>query len=444
MSFIRPFEGAKKHSSELGKLLHRLENLVDWETRRRKSRDGERLMRVSAVPAQKLLGRIGNPQNSFNAVHISGSKGKGSAATLIAAGLRNAPFVDAPVGTYTSPHVEEVNERIRVNGVPIGDELLKRSLEEVLDARERPPLIQEATWFDVISATGLLSFHYSKVKWAAVEVGIGGRLDSTNVLSAPVSVITNIQLEHADIIGPALENIAYEKAGIIAPSSHCICGLSEDHELAHVFTAEASRVSPPATVHFCPHAPSWSLLDRNLQLARKALEQVALLEGSPHLSGELMLPRQLAISALAQLPARAERFQIACGGSMVSVILDGAHTKESVGQLLLEAHNERKPVVVLGLGEEKNRDAICKVVASKAAKVFATSAGQSEKYVSSAELGRSLQKANVSSTVVDVAEEALHEAIQEASAKRTTLVVIGSFYLAGRLRPRLRELHIQQ
>ncbi|CAN8076968.1 unnamed protein product [Agarophyton chilense] len=442
--FVRPFQAVKKRSSALQHLLYRLDALVDWEKRCRAGSDGGTRMKVLPQSARQLLYRVGNPQNSLSVVHVSGSKGKGSVATLISAGLREAPFINAPVGTYTSPHVEEVNERIRIDGVPIGDDLLERSLAEALEAKERSPAIREATWFDLISVTGVLSMYHSKVKWAVVEVGIGGRLDSTNVHCAPVSVITNIYLEHADIIGPKLCNIAYEKAGIIAPSAHCICGLAEDNELAPIFTAEASSVSPPATIHFCPPAPNSALFDRNLCLARKALEQVARIEGHPDLSGEALLSRELAISALAQFPARLERFQVEYGGSTVPVLLDGAHTKESVAQVLLEARGERKPVIVLGLSADKRRDEICKAIAFEASHVFATSSGLGNRSASPTELGHALQRLNVQTTAVDVAEEALQAAIHEASTRETTLIVLGSFYLAGRLRPRLRELHAQR
>ncbi|PXF48658.1 putative dihydrofolate synthetase [Gracilariopsis chorda] len=401
MISARMFRGSGSPSCTLEKLYRRLDELVDWERCRRANSAG-RLMRVSAKPARDLLKRLGDPQKSFSAVHITGSKGKGSVAALIAEGLRRAPFVNAPVGTYGSPHVERVNERIRINGTPIDDELLQRVLGDALQAMETPTLLERTTWFDAVSAAGLLAFHYSGVKWGVVEVGMGGRLDSTNVLAAPVSVITNIHFEHANVIGPTLKDIAYEKAGIIAPSAQV-----------------------------------------NLLLARKALELVAHVEGCNDVSGETLLPRQTASSALARLPARQERFVAEVKGRSVTAVLDGAHTPESVYQVLRELREDSKPVIVLGIGEDKDCDAICEVVASEASQVFATMAGTGDAFLQAAKLGVAMQKLGTSTSVVQNAEEALHHALEMASSERTRVVIIGSLHLAGRLRGVLTKLQNQ-
>lgn len=442
MISARMFRGSGSPSCTLEKLYRRLDELVDWERCRRANSAG-RLMRVSAKPARDLLKRLGDPQKSFSAVHITGSKGKGSVAALIAEGLRRAPFVNAPVGTYGSPHVERVNERIRINGTPIDEELLQRVLGDALQAMETPTLLERTTWFDAVSAAGLLAFHYSGVKWGVVEVGMGGRLDSTNVLAAPVSVITNIHFEHANVIGPTLKDIAYEKAGIIAPSAQVVCGLPVAHELASVFSAEARSVTPPATVHFCTPAPNASIFDQNLLLARKALELVAHVEGCNDVSGETLLPRQTASSALARLPARQERFVAEVKGRSVTAVLDGAHTPESVYQVLRELREDSKPVIVLGIGEDKDCDAICEVVASEASQVFATMAGTGDAFLQAAKLGVAMQKLGTSTSVVQNAEEALHHALEMASSERTRVVIIGSLHLAGRLRGVLTKLQNQ-
>lgn len=441
MTSSRLFSGSKTRSCSLETLYRRLDALVDWERCRRATSD-KKLMRVSAQPARDLLKRLGDPQKSFSAVHITGSKGKGSVAALIAEGLRRAPFVNAPVGTYGSPHVERVNERIRINGTPIEDDLLQRALGDSLHAMETPTLLQDTTWFDAISATGFVAFRYSGVKWGVVEVGMGGRLDSTNVVAAPVSVVTNIHLEHANVIGPTLKDIAYEKAGIIAPSAQVVCGVPEAHELGSVFRAEARSVTPAATVHFCGAARNASILEQNVALARRALELVARVEGDDDASGEMLLPGEVAVTALARLPARQEQFVVEVeGGDCVTAVLDGAHTAESVDQVLREARAERRrPVVVLGMNADKDCEAICRAVGAHALHVFATVAGSGEMYERADKLGATLQKLGTRSSVVENAEHALREALRTASSEGTQVVIIGSLHLAGRLRAVLGQV----
>ncbi len=163
---------------------------------------------------RRLVELMGDPQDTYPVIHITGTNGKGSVARmvtalLVARGLR--------VGTYTSPHLERLNERMAWNGEPISDE----DLGEVIGAvAELEPLLDSApTHFEILTAAAFRWFSDVAVDVAVVEVGLGGRWDATNVADAQVAVLTNVSLDHAETIGPALTDIATEKVGIVKPGS---------------------------------------------------------------------------------------------------------------------------------------------------------------------------------------------------------------------------------
>lgn len=434
------------YSPKLRSVLKRLDSLVDWERRMRggSAPGAMRATRTSAQPAAQLLSRLSAPQHGLSTVHITGSKGKGSVATLITAALLRAPFLVSVIGTYGSPHVERVNERIRINGRPVPDDDLAGALEQVMDARERAPALTNATWFDVMSVAGLVEFRRAQAKWAVVEVGMGGRLDSTNVLNSPVAVITNLHLEHKEIIGPTLKDIAYEKAGVIAAGADVVCGMSEDHELAHVFMEEAESKSPPASIQFCPAEEGWSLLDHNLHISREAMQAVAKREGVLNMTDEELLPRSLAEEALSNLPARQEVFMVASSAdetnTPVRVLLDGAHVPESVALVLKELKPVRPKVVLVGVGKEKDVSGICHVLhAAQPVRIVATVAGTESPYLSADVLANSVEETgDTPVSAVGDADLALQQAVDFAHANDADLIVIGSLHLAGRVRPSLR------
>lgn len=436
----KPFQ-PPRYSPTMQAALSRLDNLVNWERRRRATGDSSH-MRVSTLPARELLARLHNPHHHFRSVHVTGSKGKGTVAAFITAGLRLVPFVHptAPVATLASPHVECITERLRLDGLPIHESTLASSLHATLKARDIHPSLSAATWFDVVSVAGLHAAHAAHAARAVVEVGMGGRLDSTNVLQAPVSVITNIHLEHADVIGPTLRDIAYEKAGIIAPAARVIVGLSSDHHLAAIFRAEVDSLKPKPLLRFEPPVNGESLFATNLRLARAALRAVAETESLP--IPDNPLPENIARAALATLPARQEEFLIpASNGRTVLVLLDGAHVPDSIVSVFEEAQLPN-PVVVLALAAEKDVPTICREVISRSPCVYATSAGSGEAYLPTDDLQRELREAGGRDVrgVTDP-EKALLAALHEADERNASVIVVGSFHLAGRLRARLRDMN---
>ena len=185
-----------------------------------------------------LDNHLGNPHKAYKTIHIAGTNGKGSVSHLLAATLMQAGFT---VGLYTSPHLIDFRERIRVNG-----EMIPK--EEVIDFVEKYRSIFEPLHPSFFELTSTLAFDYfrkRKVDYAIIEVGLGGRLDSTNIITPILSVITNISLDHTQFLGDTVEQIAAEKAGIIKPGIPVVIGEADKPSVLEVFKQKATTENAP-------------------------------------------------------------------------------------------------------------------------------------------------------------------------------------------------------
>ncbi len=200
----------------------------------------ERVWRLDRV--RELLAAVGNPQQAFAAVHIAGTKGKGSTTALIEAALRAGGY---RTGMYTSPHLHTFRERIRRGGELIREEDVSRLVERLLPVlAERP----EVTVFEIITAMAMLYFAEEPVDVGIFEVGLGGRLDATNVLMPEVSVITSISLDHTKVLGDTIEAIAGEKAGIIKSGVPVVSAPQRPGAQAVIADKAAAQGSPLTVV----------------------------------------------------------------------------------------------------------------------------------------------------------------------------------------------------
>ena len=180
-----------------------------------------------------LLKSLGNPHEVMPTIHIGGTNGKGSVSTLVAAALREAGW---KVGLYTSPHLISFRERVQVDGAPISEEAVAMWIGRLLS----PILERKATFFEATTALAFADFAARGAEIAVVEVGLGGRLDSTNVVRPLVSGVTRIQRDHMKYLGDSLELIACEKAGIAKPGAPFVIG-ETDPQLVEVLRREARR-----------------------------------------------------------------------------------------------------------------------------------------------------------------------------------------------------------
>lgn len=164
---------------------------------------------LSLDRVHRLLDRLERPDRTFPAIHIAGTKGKGSTAAMIEAGLRAAGY---RTGLYTSPHLHTFRERIRVNNELITREAFARLVDEL---EPHIAAVPGLTWFEIVTTLAFLHFAQARIEAGVIEVGLGGRFDATNVLTPLVSVITSLSMDHMNLLGPTLAHIAFEKAGII-------------------------------------------------------------------------------------------------------------------------------------------------------------------------------------------------------------------------------------
>ncbi|HTX01115.1 MAG TPA: Mur ligase family protein [Acidimicrobiales bacterium] len=323
---------------------------------------------------QHLCELLGHPERSAPAVHVTGTNGKGSTSRLVAAligqsGLRT--------GLYTSPHLERIEERIVVAGEPIsrGDfvrlvEDLAPRFDDIGRGGDEPP-----THFDALTAVGFVAMHERAVQAMVVEVGLGGRFDSTNVIDACVGVVTNVALDHTELLGATTNLIAAEKAGIIAPGATAVIGegdgrvvpvfaqrcrevgarlllASRDFEVTGVGGSAARRtmtLRTPRRVHRDVAVPFEGMHQvRNAACALVAAEEFL----------DQALDDNLVAEAWRAVPNPA-RFEVV--GSAPAVVMDVAHNPHGV-TALVEALDDRFPgrerVVVLGVNPHKDADAM--------------------------------------------------------------------------------------
>src|SRR6266850_1657521 len=209
-----------------------------------------------------LCNALGNPQTKFKSVHVAGTNGKGSSSHMIAAVLQSAGY---KTGLYTSPHLKEFTERIKINGQDVNQDFVVDFVNRI------KPIIStiQPSFFETTVAMAFDYFALEKVDIAVIEVGLGGRLDSTNVITPLVSLITNISYDHTDLLGKTLPKIATEKAGIIKPSIPVVIS-ERQQEVESIFIkkAEEERSSIFFSSDFYRLKEKWNSGDRDYDVYR--------------------------------------------------------------------------------------------------------------------------------------------------------------------------------
>ena len=401
---------------------------------------------------EALLARVGNPEQSLSAIHIAGSKGKGSTALLCETLLLE---LGESVGTYTSPHLERWTERFRLSGIEVGERELAEvvtALRPHVDAMRGEESRLWPSFFDATTAAAFALFERARVDRAVLEVGLGGRLDSTNVVQPAATAVTSIEYEHTDKLGETLTEIAGEKAGILKPGVPCVMGRLPS-EAAKVVEERAAALQAPLErvgAEIQVEADDWDGEDQRLRVEFRdgfAIEARLGLAGrhqKENAAVALGLVRALGVHADDALAAAAQRAlpnaRLAGRIEVVSreplIVIDGAHTRESILRLgeWLAGVACAKRRFVLSISSDKELGPILDALLPLADEVVLTRADPVRALApDSLAAAIAERRPELSVQVVDEPRDAIRVA-REALPADALLCVAGSVYLAGAAR----------
>jgi dihydrofolate synthase / folylpolyglutamate synthase len=406
-----------------------------------------------------LLARLGNPEKRLRLVHVAGSKGKGSTSALLASVLSRAGY---RTGLFTSPHLCSVEERLQVDGQPVNREELTALLQDVRAATEAGPVPLDTTFFEIATAAGFLHFQRRRVDAAVIEVGLGGRFDSTNVCRPLVSVITSISHDHTQLLGNTLGKIAFEKAGIVKAGVPVVSGATAP-EAREVIEAICRRRRAPLrqlgvdfSYHHEPGEVTATTLRRprvRVGTARRAWPEMEVNLLGDHQAANAALA-VACVERLADLGWRLPDAAVGEGLASVSwparlevlsrrplVVLDCAHNLASARALVetlttsFPDHPRRR--LVFASSSDKDVAGILAELAPHFAHVHLTRYAQSARGVPPERLAELLPAGTPCSEHPTPAEA--WRAAQAAAAPEDLVCVTGSVFLAGELRPLLVE-----
>jgi dihydrofolate synthase/folylpolyglutamate synthase len=406
--------------------------------------------------SSQLMGLMGDPHLRFRSVHVAGTNGKGSTAVFLAGVLLAAGY---RVGLYTSPHLVSFTERIRINNVPVTEDRVIDLAERVrtryagLSSTEGGALTP--TFFEVTTAMAFTCFAEERIDVAVVEAGMGGRLDSTNVITPMVSVITNIDVDHTEFLGDTIEKIAVEKAGIIKPGVPVVTGAVQAEAIAVIERTAAAAGSPlhrmPKDFGSDPRSAGpgqafdyrgigMRLVDLRIgMLGRHQIGNACLALAAAECVGKagMAVPDASIRTGLANAVWEGRLEQVA---ERPDIYLDGAHNPASA-RVLADAVRDLKEgyrhlVLVIGVLMDKDYRGIVSQLAPLADRIVVTKPN----YTRALGVGSLAAEAGVFHRRVDSAEtvaEAIRLARQGA-AENDLILITGSLYTVGDARAALR------
>ena len=405
-----------------------------------------------------LLSLFGDPHRSLNIIHIAGSKGKGSTAAYVSAILTELGF---KTGLYTSPHIETYRERITLSGLYFSDSVYISNIELIKTVLEKTelPFSSGPTTFELLTLLAFLVFKSSGCSWAVIETGIGGRLDATNTVKPVCSVITLLELEHQDILGYALTDIAYEKSGIIKKECPVYSAVQKP-DAAEVIIKKAAEENSPLyflndhtgidRISVSLEGTAFTALLKNLEInlfirmIGRFQAENAVLAGfavyntaiaNNFYPGDSTFAAVLQKSLLSvKLPGRLEYFPgtDTCPG----IILDSSHTPQSA-QMLSNTLSELftgKGVLIFGSVEGKDHKGMFVRLADNFSRVIISKPGTFKKS-SPEKIFSDFKKLRPGLDIIY--EENIEKAIDIASSvsgKENYIAVCGSFYLVSEAR----------
>jgi dihydrofolate synthase/folylpolyglutamate synthase len=400
-----------------------------------------------------LAERLGRPDRAYPSAHIAGTNGKGSTAAFLESILRRSGF---RTGLNTSPHLERINERIRIEGEEISDSAFADTLERIVTLTEEllatGKLRAHPTYFECVTAMAFEYFARQRVDFGVFEVGLGGRLDATNILTPVVSIITRIDFDHENFLGHSLAEIAREKAGILKPAVPVVvteqrpeardvilrraaelnCPVIEtseafrvDHETAQEGFARArvTELRSGWSTELAPSLPGAFQLQNALNAAAAA----CLLQNRGYRITDEAIAQGIATTVW---PGRLEKLQ-----SEPDVYLDGAHNPSAARELATFWENNfanRKIFLLYGALRDKAVDEVAGLLFPHATEVIFTEP-RTSRAISAAQLAEIASHHALQSSVIADAEQALDYAVAKATP-RDAVFITGSLYLVGQLR----------
>ncbi|MGB4570865.1 MAG: folylpolyglutamate synthase/dihydrofolate synthase family protein, partial [Tepidanaerobacteraceae bacterium] len=412
---------------------------------------------------------LGNPHENIKIIHVAGTNGKGSTCAMIASILRSAGF---KVGLYISPYLEVFNERMQVNGENISNEDLARLTEKV---REKVFYMREnglgsPTEFEVVTAIGFSYFKEQAVDFLVLEVGMGGRLDATNVVTPLVSVITPISMDHQQYLGSTLRDISREKCGIIKQGVPVVTAPQEDEAMAviedtcrerncsltKVINSSVSRSPDTISYRFVNGGIKGMTFDLytpktdypGLQIGLMGRHQLdnaatAVAAVEPLGNSGVNLSREAIYKGLkgARWPGRLEIMK-----EKPTVLIDGAHNIAGIKTLkavLEEYFYDRKKILVVGILEDKDYTEMLEELIPVADTVICT-APDNPRALSAARLAEAVSNIFQKSQIKVYAQEKIEDALKLASSladDEDMVVFAGSLYMIGHVRTLLNKQH---
>ena len=389
---------------------------------------------------------LNSPQNDFPSIHVAGSKGKGSVSAFCSSALQKAGY---KVGLYTSPHLKDFEERIQVNNTPIPRSKLVQLVAEIKDTVARVP---ELTTFEIMTGLAFRHFSEEEVDIAVVEVGLGGRLDATNIITPRVAVITSLFLDHISILGDTLEQIAFEKGGIIKPGVPVVCApqvdsartvireiaIKNDSKLVEIDQIYHSRVIKKDL-----RGQSFLLVDkkdpREIEFWIPLLGDFQVINAQTAYAALVELRSQDFPLSLADIQAGFRetvwpgRFEILRDSP--PVIVDSAHNPASMGKLretIDEFFPDRELILVFGISEDKQLEGMLDEILPRTTHLICTQADHPRAMDPAKLVEIAGDRVESSESIPDVGQ-ALEKSLSLVNDRQIVLVT-GSIFVAASAR----------
>jgi len=382
-----------------------------------------------------LMESLGNQQNQYPIIHVAGTKGKGSVSALCASALKAAGY---QVGLYTSPHLLDYCERIQVNGAPISHEQLVELVEEI---KPHVAKIEKLTTFEITTALAFMAFAKYGVNAAVFEVGLGGRLDATNVVMPKVSVITSLSYDHTAVLGNTLTLIAGEKAGIIKRGVPVVSSPQKDEVLA---VLERVAKLSDAELTLVGRDVKYEFLESSLDEQKFIIHHSSFI--IPLLGSHQVENAATAYAALKASGISITDEQIQKGFSQVQwrarfevvrrdppVIFDSAHNQDSFAKLseTLDAYfPDKKVYLIFGASEDKNIPGMFAELKPKIKKIIITRADH-PRALEVEQIQQLADQAGVESEAVSPVKSALMRALELSSKDGSIVLSAGSMFVTA-------------